>query len=605
MSTEQSRAAARARREFERGIRHLGLLVGNRAGPLDLVAANAAFRSATDLAPWMADAWLGRYATGDTDFEVIAEMLRTSAYLHQERGRLSLDVNCFGARFDIDEFGISVPLSGLGEIAGLYARCLLVDGKLAEAAHLLSKVREDLSQTAQYEHDLRGLRVLALVKAEVELKGQRWPDVIATLVGSEQWSDAWMRTAAHYAVGLACALLGMLAEAERRLSLAEAGPIAALVPGLMGARGLVRRATGDNDGARSLFERSFARDPSNSLTVSAMKDPEFGLRLTSAERIATRTDPWDPATEQTPEAAHARTAAVLLAEASTELDAQIGLSAVKDQIKRMRASVELAKIRNRSDVPSRHLIFTGPPGTGKTTVARIVAKIFCGLGLLRTTKMVEVGRADLVGEFLGETAQKTHAVVDSALDGVLFIDEAYNLFEQGLHGGDAYGAEAVAALIARMENDRDRLVVIIAGYADDIDRFLASNEGLASRFRTRINFGSYSAEELGAIAEAMAQQRGSTLSPAARAAIVDVSRELATDIVIDGLGGRRRALDVRGNARFARNLIETAEEERDFRHVQGAVPVHELTPEVRDRIEKEDVAAAMVRLAAGSGQIAS
>ncbi len=164
------------------------------------------------------------------------------------------------------------------------------------------------------------------------------------------------------------------------------------------------------------------------------------------------------------------------------------------------AQLRVARLRERqglsSQPPVRHFVFTGPPGTGKTTVARILGRIFTALGLLVRPEVIEAHRADLVGEHLGSTAIKTGKLIDSALGGVLFIDEAYSLYNAGYSGGDAYGSEAVATLLKRAEDDRDRLVIVLAGYPADMDRFLRSNPGLASRFSVRIGFPSYSPGEL-------------------------------------------------------------------------------------------------------------
>lgn len=212
---------------------------------------------------------------------------------------------------------------------------------------------------------------------------------------------------------------------------------------------------------------------------------------------------------------------------------------------------------------SHHLVFAGPPGTGKTTIARVVAKIYCGLGLLKKENVKEVHRADLIGQHIGETEAKTNAIIDSALDGVLFLDEAYALVATGAKND--FGLVAIDTLLARMENDRDRLVVIIAGYRADLDRFLDTNEGLRSRFTRSIDFPSYSAGELVEIAGAMARQRDSVFEKAALDDLQALFAHLALSSTADAAGVERRSLDVAGNGRFVRNVVERSEEEREFR----------------------------------------
>ena len=193
---------------------------------------------------------------------------------------------------------------------------------------------------------------------------------------------------------------------------------------------------------------------------------------------------------------------------------------------------------------SLHLVFSGPPGTGKTTVARLLGRIYAGIGVLRAGQLVEVDRAGLVAPYVGQTAPKVDAVVQRALDGVLFVDEAYAL----VRGGESdFGQEAVAALLKRMEDDRERLVVILAGYEQEIRALLDSNPGLRSRFSTHIHFRAYTAAELAAIFRGMAAESDYRLTPEAGTRLEHITHDM---VAIQD--------PTFGNAREMRNLFEDA-----------------------------------------------
>ena len=233
-----------------------------------------------------------------------------------------------------------------------------------------------------------------------------------------------------------------------------------------------------------------------------------------------------------------------------ELEDLIGLDNVKQEVKSLANFVKLQKQRQEKGLKtpklSYHLVFTGSPGTGKTTVARIVARIYKDLGILKKGHTVETDRSGLVAEYVGQTATKTNAIVDSALNGVLFIDEAYSLVPEDGNGGD-YGQEAISTLLKRMEDYRDRLVVIIAGYPKEMKRFIDSNPGLQSRFNRYINFPDYTSGELFDIFGMYMKKNQYALSPDA----ADYLREALQDAVEH----KDRNF---GNARFVRNIFEKA-----------------------------------------------
>ena len=231
-----------------------------------------------------------------------------------------------------------------------------------------------------------------------------------------------------------------------------------------------------------------------------------------------------------------------------ELDDLIGLGSVKEEVRSLANFVRLQKQREAQGLKtakvSYHLVFYGSPGTGKTTVARIVGRIYKDLGVLKKGHTVETDRAGLCGQYVGQTGPKTDSVIMKALDGVLFIDEAYALVPEGGSGND-YGQEAISTILKRMEDYRDRLVVIVAGYKDEMQRFIDSNPGLQSRFNRYIDFPDYSAQELTDIFKTYMKKNQYTMDGDAEAYL-----RTRLEIIVEK---KDRNF---GNARFARNVFE-------------------------------------------------
>lgn len=558
-------AGARVDREvlsrFSTCCRTLGLTVHDRRRPADVAAARTGFAELTRIAHEHCDAWTGLAAAGDTSARVVESIWRTVATAGVLQGHLEMAAGDLGFDYDTGLY-LAFRATTPDDFQLAYAATLSDRGDHAAGDRLVAQLLERRPSWLQ----ARWVRVAMYHRTE------RWSDVVRVLtpvVNDPRLDDAYAH-AARVALGTSLARLGMFAPALSYLE-DPSGPVAvAVVDGTL-VKALSLRAQGEDLDAADTLAELYAANPEHAQVEEALSDTSFGIVPTTAARIEARIDPWDPATEPDetdfvdPGAKERK--AHLLIEAEAELAEFIGLDEVKFQVARLKSSVAMAIRRQERGLAvaqrTNHLVFAGPPGTGKTTIARVVAKIYCGLGILKKETVREVHRADLIGQHIGETEAKTNALIDSALDGVLFLDEAYALVSTGAKND--FGLVAIDTLLARMENDRDRLVVIVAGYRADLDNFLDTNEGLRSRFTRSIDFPSYSSHELVEIAMRMAEKRDSVFAGAARDHMETLFAHLATATTPDAAGVARRSLDIAGNGRFVRNLVERSEEEREYR----------------------------------------
>jgi SpoVK/Ycf46/Vps4 family AAA+-type ATPase len=310
-------------------------------------------------------------------------------------------------------------------------------------------------------------------------------------------------------------------------------------------------------------------DPSQHAAAEEAAPAAIEKIYTSADNLPTKPPLTPPAAKSTPLAPES------LAEVLEELDALIGLAEVKHEVRTLANFLKVQAKRTEAGLPattlSLHMVFGGNPGTGKTTVARIVGRIFGAMGILKKGHLVETDRSGLVAQYAGQTAPKTQKKIDEALDGVLFIDEAYTLIHAD--GDDPYGHEAVQTLLKRMEDDRDRLVVILAGYPDEMAALLDSNPGLMSRFSRHLTFADYSPLELARIFGQMCAKSHYRLAAAVRAKLML------------GLAWLYEHRDRRfGNGRTVRNLFEHAIR----RQANRIAALTELSHEQLSTLEADD-----------------
>ncbi|MER8027780.1 AAA family ATPase [Streptomyces bauhiniae] len=508
----------------------------------DRDAAAQAFHAAVGHDPGAADAWLGLHAAGAVQGRAVEEMHGRPSSFGQLRTTLGTPLS---SRFSIGGYA-TFRLETSRDLWLARATKLLDEQQLDQAWDMLSHAVLDCDETR-------------FVCARYALLRRDWPLLLRFAEGIR---DSFLRDESQLYVGV-----GLLAQSVCHEALNVLAPLPHAitdVPGFLGElfylRGRAYEGLGRSEDAVKQFQTAFRYSPTLADVAERARAvaPPSGP-VVARPGVAGLARPADSGNGGGEAALSEGDRAVLLDEAMAELDGMTGIAPVKRQVRGLSAQLRMAAVRREQGLVAapapQHLVFAGPPGTGKTSVARVVGKVFAGLGLLDRGHVVEAQRADLVGQHLGETAIKTSKVIDQALDGVLFIDEAYALSNSGYSGGDAFGAEALQVLLKRAEDDRHRLVVVLAGYPEEIAGLLTANPGLASRFHTRVDFPTYTSGELFLIAESFLSAQGDVLTEDAAAALRTSFDLVVTDGTIDRLG----------NGRFARELVRRTAAIRDLR----------------------------------------
>ena len=549
---------ATARRYFDQAI---GLLA------TDPAAARKLFAQATDAEAAMADAWLGRIAAGDDSLASLERLNECAGRLRRESNRLGVELAA--AVRAGPHLSIRVTEASHAGIA--LASALVDSGRYSEADALLD---DPALLDAGEDHQWR-----QYVRTYLMFATQRWPDVLSEATRALPAGALLMRAVSAGIAALAGHAATHLGQGRVALEWADrtSGPdpvdpqeFPILAADLAYLRGMAHRQLGEEDRTQIWLAKATVNGILIEPAKQALAEPALQLSVTDEESIDSRTDRWDVRTEQSDEQrAESRNRLrreELLAEGHALLADQVGLAEVKRAVAELEDQIEVRSLRLAHGLPvanqTNHMLLVGPPGTGKTTTAEALGKIYAGLGVVRHPEIIEVKRSDFCGEHIGSSGPKTNDLIKRSLGRVLFVDEFYSLVERHHDGRpDMIGMEAVNQLLVALEVHRFDFCFIGAGYEREIDEFLTVNPGLASRFNRKLRFASYRPEDLVEIAARYGQPRATVVDAGARAVLLSACHALADYRTADGTHG----IDLMHNGRFARNVIERAERFRDSR----------------------------------------
>lgn len=540
---------------------------------------------ATTSAPTIDADLLGRaYATRDTYGRLADDLNRHRALAEGH------PVPARGAHIPVDmmwdRFGISWTINTATDLAGAWALTLVTSGRFDEAHGVLATVADFSSP------------LTAAARIDLYLETQRWGDLIEAVedtLGARALADPALASIARACLGLAQASIGNPLPAADAFAAVETGDYPVIAAWALYQHALLERSLNHEDKARSLLSRSMTASYT-AQAEAAIHSTAITLRVTTRDLVDTRTDRWDVNTEDDPEARRALAAAesrdAYRQQAEALLDRQVGMENVKAELRSIANGVRMDVERKRRGLATKPSNYNtrleGPPGTGKTTIAKAFVLFLAAYGVVDDPDVMMTTPADFIDKHIGGSGEKTLELLSKTHGKGVLIDEAHAFIsdDSGSTGADSAGIQAIRALVSQLENLIGVSVFFIAGYPEQIAKFLRADPGLPRRFPRTIRFHSFTLEQLAAVARVEAEKAGLILSDEAEAFIRDENGP-ARHVFATAAAGDRTVMDDLGNGGFARSIVQEAAMRLGNRN--ATVDLSTLTTEELNTLSLQDV----------------